>query len=172
MAHRALALLVVGEVPVFGTAILMDLDALVEHPLGGRFALMIRLPLDVVERCVEQRPQRLAPIGLWEDQEAGVQIYLPIERGEIGLVVRDEDRFFIDNNLVEWLVSNAQQVSVTVAGCPVATPVCLVHEGGREALVDPELHADVALPAELARAGSKAGRPRRGLPFAQSAATS
>lgn len=154
-----------------GFATRADIDPLVEHPLGGCLACRVGLLLNVVERSVEQRPQRLAPIGLRQDQQAGVKIDLPLKRNEICLVIGDEDSFFIDDQLVQNLVGNAKKVAVSIAGCPVAATVSSCYEGRRQALIDPELHAIAARPAARVR-GLPVGRPRRGFPFAHKTATS
>lgn len=97
-----------GQIVVGGFAAWIDLDPLVEHPLGGCLACGVGLLLDVVERDVEQRPQRLASVGLRQDQEAGVQIDPLVERDEIRLVVGDEDGFLINDQLVQVLVGDAE----------------------------------------------------------------
>lgn len=45
-----------GQVVVGGFPTWIDLDLLVEHPLGGCFVCGVGLPLDVIERGIEQRP--------------------------------------------------------------------------------------------------------------------
>lgn len=95
-----------------------------------------------------------------------VEVIADVERVEIAPVVRDEDSFLIDDDLVERFVANAEQTPDPVAGRSVATTIGSLNESGRQALVDPEFHAAARL------AGFRIGRPRCGFPFAHNTAIS
>lgn len=99
-----------------------------------------------------------------------MQIDLLVQRNEIGLVVGDEDRLFLNHDSVKDVIGDPEQIAVPIAGRPISATVGLLHQGRREALVDPEFHAPVARPADRAPR-PLTGRPRRGLPLVQSTAT-
>jgi hypothetical protein len=100
-----------------------------------------------------------------------MQIDLPVERDEIRLIIGEEDGLSINDQLVKGLVGDAEKVAIAVAGRPITATVGSLYEGRRQALVNSELHTAAGGPTDRARF-CPAGRPRRGLPFAQSTATS
>ncbi len=59
-----------------------------------------------------------------------MQIDPSVERDEIRFVVCDEDDLFIDDQLVQGLVGQAEQIAVAVAGRPVAAAIGSLNEGG------------------------------------------
>jgi len=166
---------VLGKIPVHHRSVEMDLDVLVDHPVGGCFVVRLSLGRNVVDGLVEQEPLGFATRALRQDDQAAVKASLTTQRPEVGLVVGDEDGLLVKDDRIEPLIKLSEQISIAVACRPKATLIGSVDERWREALVDPELQATVAARRDgLVRLfGSELfGRPRRGLPRAQITATS